>query len=171
VISLTGLIGLNATTGKDLFTGDALVWNAGAGIFAPIFQGGRLKAQEEAARAQMEQAVASYKKAVQVALSEVADAAAGTRYLGGVRKARADQVDATTTAARLALARYQGGVSSYLEVLDAQRQQFDAQLSLAQSRLDELSAVVRLYRALGGGWQQEEQPANAPPPPPPAPAG
>jgi outer membrane protein, multidrug efflux system len=162
VFSLTGVIGLNATTGSDLFTGDALVWNAGAGLFAPIFQGGRLKAQEEAARARLDQAIAAYKKSVQVALAEVADAAAGTHLLGSVRAAYADQVTATTTAARLAMARYQGGVSSYLEVLDAQRQQFDAQLSLARSQLDELASVVRLYRALGGGWEQEEQAAATP---------
>jgi outer membrane protein, multidrug efflux system len=161
VLSLTGLIGLNATNGSDLFKADALVWNAGAGLFAPIFQGGRLEAQEQASRAQLEAAVAAYKKTVQVSLAEVADAAAGTRLLGSVRAARADQVKATTTAVRLALLRYQGGVSSYLEVLDAQRQLFDSQLSLAQSQRDELAAVVTLYRALGGGWEQQE-PAPAP---------
>ena len=161
VISLTGLIGLNATTVPNLFTGDAIVWNAGGNLLAPIFQGGRLTSQEEAARARLVQAQVAYKQAVQVALQEVADAAAGTRYLGSVRMAHADQVKAITVAARLALLRYEGGVSSYLEVLDAQRQLFDAQLSLAQSQRDELLSVVVLYRALGGGWEQEEPPAQA----------
>ncbi|HTN51060.1 MAG TPA: efflux transporter outer membrane subunit [Anaeromyxobacter sp.] len=168
VISLTGLIGLNSTQTSNLFSADSLVWNAGGGLLAPIFQGGRLKSQEEAARAQLEQAVAVYKRAVQVALGEVADAAAGTRWLRDVRAARTEQVKATTAATKLALARYEGGVSSYLEVLDAQRQQFDSELSLAQSQRDELTSVVQLYRALGGGWQEppaEPAPTAAPPPP------
>jgi multidrug efflux system outer membrane protein len=89
-----------------------------------------------------------------------------------VRLARTDQVKATTASVRLANLRYQGGVSSYLEVLDAQRQLFDSQLSLARTQRDELTSVVQLYRALGGGWQEptpEPVPA-APPPGQPAPA-
>ena len=97
-------------------------------------------------------------------MQEVADAAAGIRKLRDARLAHDDQVKAITVAARLALLRYQGGVSSYFEVLDAQRQLFDAQLGLARSRRDELVSVVLLYRALGGGWQLEEA-AQAPPAP------
>jgi len=75
--------------------------------------------------------------------------------------ARTDQVKASTRAAKLALDRYQGGVSSYFEVLDAQRRLFDAQLSLAHTQRDELASAVLLYRALGGGWQAEEAPPQA----------
>jgi outer membrane protein, multidrug efflux system len=160
-LSLSGIIGLQARSGADLFDPAALAWNAGGSLLAPIFQGGRLKSEEQAARARLEQSVASYRKAVEVALREVADASAGVTKLGEVRIARQAQVAATTQASTLALARYQGGVSSYLEVLDAQRQQFDAQLSLATAVRDELASVVQLYRALGGGWQQQE-PATPP---------
>jgi multidrug efflux system outer membrane protein len=89
----------------------------------------------------------------------------GIRKLREAQVAHDDQVKAITVAARLATLRYQGGVSSYFEVLDAQRQLFDAQLTFARSQRDELTSVVQLYRALGGGWQPEEAP-----PPPPAPA-
>jgi multidrug efflux system outer membrane protein len=163
-LSLTGFIGLDARKVPDVFTPEALVWNAGAALFAPIFQGGRLASLEEAARARLDQSIAVYRKAVEVALREVADASAGVVKLRDARAARQTQVTATTAAAQLAMGRYQGGVSSYLEVLDAQRQLFDSQLNLATTVRDQLTSVVQLYRALGGGWQQVEPAAAAAPP-------
>ncbi|HET8539612.1 MAG TPA: efflux transporter outer membrane subunit [Anaeromyxobacter sp.] len=173
-LSLSGFIGLQARSAADVFDPASVAWNTGGSLLAPIFQGGRLKAEEKAARARLEASVASYRRAVEEALREVADASAGVTKLRDVRSARQTQVTATTQAAKLAMARYQGGVSSYLEVLDAQRQQFDAQLALANAARDELTSMVLLYRALGGGWQQQEaaeparaepaQPAPAPPP-------
>lgn len=154
--SLTGLIGLEARTVPDLLTADALAWSAGVGLLAPIFQGGRLASAEEASRAVLVETIASYRKAVQIALRDVADAYAGTLKLRDVRAARETQVKASTEASKLAFARYQGGVSTYLEVLDAQRSLFDAQLTLANALRDELASVVQLYRALGGGWQHVE---------------
>ena len=159
-LSLSGFIGLEATTIPNLFTADAVAGTGGGSLLAPIFQGGRLSAAEDAARARLEQSIASYRKAVEQALQEVADAAISVRKLRDARLARTDQVKASTRAARLALDRYQGGVSSYFEVLDAQRRLFDAQLSLAHTQRDELASAVVLYRALGGGWQLEaESPA------------
>ena len=160
-LSLTGFIGLEGTTIPNLFSANGVAGTAGGSLLAPIFQGGRLSAQEEAARARLEQSIASYRKAVEVALQEVADAAVGVRKLREARVARTDQVKASTRAAKLALDRYQGGVSSYFEVLDAQRRLFDAQLSLAHTQRDELASAVLLYRALGGGWQAEEAPPQA----------
>ena len=162
-LSLTGLIGLDARTVPNTFTPDALVWNVGAGLLAPIFQGGRLSSEEEAARARLEEAAAAWRKAVQVALSEVSGAAVSVTKLKAARVELEKQVKATRESTRLALLRYQGGVSSYLEVLDAQRRQFDAELQLAQTRGGELTSVVQLYRSLGGGWQ--EKPAQAAPAP------
>ena len=152
-LSLSGFIGLQAGTASNIFTADAVAGSIGGGIFAPIFQGGRLASEEEASRARLDQSVAAYRKTVEVALQEVADAAIGIRKLREARVAHDDQVKAITVAARLATLRYQGGVSSYFEVLDAQRQLFDAQLTFARSQRDELTSVVQLYRALGGGWQ------------------
>ena len=156
-LSLSGFIGLEATTIPNLFTADAVAGTGGGSLLAPIFQGGRLSAAEDAARARLEQSIASYRKAVEQALQEVADAAISVRKLRDARLARTDQVKASTRAARLALDRYQGGVSSYFEVLDAQRRLFDAQLSLAHTQRDELASAVVLYRALGGGWQLEAE--------------
>jgi multidrug efflux system outer membrane protein len=155
-LSLSGFIGLQSRSVPDLFDPSALAWDTAGGLFAPLFQGGRLRAEEQASRARLEQTIASYRRAVEVALAEVADASAAVTKLRDVRAARQTQVTATTAASELALARYQGGVSSYLEVLDAQRQQFDAQLSFALAVRDELTSAVQLYRALGGGWQQQE---------------
>jgi multidrug efflux system outer membrane protein len=159
VISLNGIIGLQAKTIPNLFTDEAVAGSAGGGLLAPIFQGGRLSSEEDASRARLAQSVAAYQKSVDQALQEVADAAAGVRDFRDVRIALADQVQAITVATRLATKRYEGGVSSYFEVLDAQRQLFDAQLNLARAQRDELAAVVLLYRALGGGWV--EPPAQA----------
>ncbi|MFL5276058.1 MAG: efflux transporter outer membrane subunit [Myxococcales bacterium] len=168
-LSLSGFIGLETPSLSKLGS-DALAGSVGAGLFAPLFQGGRLAAAEEASRAVLDQAIASYRKSVQQALQEVADAAVSIQKTREARTAHADQVTAISIAARLALKRYEGGVSSYFEVLDAQRQLFDAQLGLARSQRDELTSVVLLYRALGGGWQQQEETQHngtpLPPPPP-----
>jgi multidrug efflux system outer membrane protein len=169
VLSLTGIIGLQARTVPNVFDPAALAWNTGGSLLAPIFQGGRLKAEEQAARARLEQSIAAYRRSVENALREVADASGAVMKQSEVRSVRTTQVTATVAASRLALARYQGGVSSYLEVLDAQRQQFDAELALATAIRDELTSAVQLYRALGGGWQQQEA-AAAPAAAPAAPA-
>lgn len=163
-LSLSGLIGLDARNVPDAFTPDALLWNVGAGLLAPIFQGGRLSSEEEAARARLEQAAAAWRKAVQVAFREVSDAAVSVVKLKAARQELEKQVKATREATRLALLRYQGGVSSYLEVLDAQRQQFDSELQLTRTRGAELGSVVLLYRSLGGGWQERKPEAAAPAP-------
>jgi multidrug efflux system outer membrane protein len=164
-LSLSGFIGLDARTVPDLFSSGAFAWAAGGGLLAPIFQGGRLAAAEQASRAVLVESIAAYRKAVQVALQDVADASGAVLRQRDVRAAYEAQVKATTEGAKLALARYEGGVSSYLEVLDAQRQLFQAQLNLADAVRDELTAVVQLYRALGGGWQQVEETAPAAGPP------
>jgi multidrug efflux system outer membrane protein len=172
-ISLTGLIGLEGSSASQVFTADGLIWNAGGSLFAPIFQGFRLSSAEEASRARLEQSWSAYRKSVQVALREVSDAAVATQKTRGVRTEKEVEVKATKEASRLAMLRYEGGVSSYLEVLDAQRRQFTSELELAQSRRDELLAVVSLYKSLGGGWQ-EAPPAKgdegSKPPPSPLPA-
>jgi multidrug efflux system outer membrane protein len=160
-LSLTGFIGLEARTVPDLFSSDAFAWYGSGGLLAPIFQGGRLASAEDAAKAVLAESIASYRKAVEVALRDVADASAGVIKLREVRAALEIQVKATTEASKLALARYQGGVSSYLEVLDAQRRQFAAQLGHANAIRDQLTAVVQLYRALGGGWREVEPVAAA----------
>lgn len=159
-LSLQGLIGLAGPQLPSMFSANGLVWNVGGGLLAPIFEGGRLSSLEEAARAQLEETVAVYWQTVLSAYSEVSGAAVGVVKLKQVRQELEKGVTAARAAERLAFHRYEGGVSSYLEVLDAQRSSFDAELSLAQTSRDEAVSAVQLYRALGGGWQ-EEQPAPA----------
>jgi len=154
-LSLAGVLGLGAPSLSSLFTGDALKWSVGGGLFAPIFQGGQLKANQDAAFARMDQASAGWRQAVLQALREVSDAAISVKKFTEVRVQNEIEVKSTTNAARLAMLRYEGGVSSYLEVLDAQRRQFDSSNNLVQSRRNELVSVVTLYKSLGGGWQEQ----------------
>jgi multidrug efflux system outer membrane protein len=166
-LSLAGLVGLGAPSGSPLFSPDALLWSVGGGLLAPIFDGGRLAANQDAAFAGMDVASANWRQAVLQALREVSDASVSVKKFTEVRQQNEVEVKSTANAARLAMLRYQGGVSSYLEVLDAQRRQFDSATNLVKSRRDEVVAVVTLYRALGGGWKEQEQ---APPAPAAAPA-
>ena len=157
-LSLQGLIGLAGPQLPSMFSASGLVWGVGGGLLAPIFQGGRLSSEEEAARARLEQAVAVYVQTVLNAYSEVSGAAVSVVKLKQVRIENEKQVTAALAAERLSRMRYQGGVSAYLDVLDAQRSSFNAELQLAQTSRDETVAAVQLYRSLGGGWQ-ESRPA------------
>lgn len=156
-LALVGSVGLDSPDISKLFTANAAAWSVGGSLFAPIFQGGRLAALEDAARARMEQAVAVYRNAVLVALREVSDAAVSYRKQDLVLVHVDLQVKATTAAERLARMRYEGGVASYLEVLDSQRQSYGAKLSLVRGQLARLLYSVQLYRALGGGWQERPE--------------
>ena len=118
----------------------------------PIFNMGRVGAGVDSAEAQALGALIFYEETVQQAFREVADALIEHSKRREFRIQQGLLVDSLRDAARLADIRYRGGVTSYLEVLDTERQLFDAELGLAQSQRDELLALVRLYRALGGGW-------------------
>ena len=113
---------------------------------------GRVGAGVDSAEAQALGALIFYEETVQQAFREVADALIEHSKRREFRIQQGLLVDSLRDAARLADIRYRGGVTSYLEVLDTERQLFDAELGLAQSQRDELLALVRLYRALGGGW-------------------
>jgi multidrug efflux system outer membrane protein len=122
-------------------------------ITLPIFNAGRVKAGVASAEARALQAAARYEQTIQQAFREVADALVEHRKRREFREQQAALVESLRDAARLAGIRYRGGVTSYLEVLDTERELFDAELLLAQAQRDELLAIVRLYRALGGGWE------------------
>jgi multidrug efflux system outer membrane protein len=152
-LSLEGVIGLAGPQLTSMFTPEGLLWSVGGNLLAPIFQGGRLSSEEEAARARLEQSVATYRQSVLTAWREVADAAVSVRKLREVVVQEEVRARASRAAERLARMRYDGGVSSYLEVLDAQRSTFQSELDLVRVRRDEVVSIVQLYRALGGGWQ------------------
>jgi multidrug efflux system outer membrane protein len=154
-ISINGYYGTQSNTLDNLFISQTEVYQLQAGLSLPIFTGGRLANQSRAAGARAEQARLQFEQTVLQAFREASDALVAVRTARDQRVAQQSQVVALRKAAELANIRYQGGVASYLEVLDAERQLFSAELGLSQTQLLELSSVVGLYRALGGSWELE----------------
>ena len=161
-LTLTGTLGLATTNLTQLFTGPSFVWNAGgfANWLAPLLQGAQLKGQYDAAWANWLQYVATYQRSVINGLREVAVSLNDTAQLKPVIEQRTQQVKSLEEAVSLAIDRYEGGVSSYLEVTTNQNSLFPAQLNLANVRAQRYVAVITLYRALGGGWQVPEEQAS-----------
>jgi multidrug efflux system outer membrane protein len=161
-ISLTGSLGTVSSSLSDFMTGDSIIWSFGAGLFQPIFNGGRIKQNYEAAKARYDQALAQYQRSALNAYREVADSLITIQKLAERRKELEYGVEALRDATQLSRARYDTGLSSYLEVLIADQQLFTQELQLAQVRGSQLRAVTQLYRALGGGWQPEPQTLSPP---------
>jgi len=130
------------------------IWSYGAQVSQPIFTGGALRGNLHLAESQHQQALIAYKKAIQHAFGDVSDALIGYQKSHEVRVRQQQTVGDLAESVRLSNMRYRGGTTTYLEVLDGQRSLFDAELTLAQARGTEYQNLVRLYRALGGGWQQ-----------------
>jgi multidrug efflux system outer membrane protein len=150
--AITGSYGSQALKASQLFDSNTRIYQLLGGVSIPLFTGGRLVNEARAARARAEQARAQYEQAVLVAAGEAGDALAGVRSARDVAAAEQTQAAALRRALELAELRYRTGVSNYLEVLDAQRSLFDAELAASQAQLQQLTAAVRLYRALGGSW-------------------
>jgi outer membrane protein, multidrug efflux system len=152
-ISLTGLLGFQSDQLSSLFTGPARIWQFVPQVTQPIFTAGRLGSNVRLAEAQQQIALVQYERAIHGAFRDVSDALIQYQK---VREIRAQQEQLVTTLrdrSRMSYVRYQGGIDTLLNALDADRDLFDAELRLAQTTRDELLAVVQLYRALGGGWQ------------------
>jgi multidrug efflux system outer membrane protein len=164
-ISITGILGTVSSEFSNLLKADANVWQVSPSLFAPIFQGGRIRRNYDAAKARYEQALAQYQKAALNSYREVANALVSVKKLGEARLELEDGVEALTDAAALARSRYDTGLANYLEILTADQQLFDQELQLAQVRGEEMRSFVELYRALGGGWQPEPETASVPPAP------
>jgi outer membrane protein, multidrug efflux system len=152
-ISLTGFLGFESTSLSNLFNPSRSVWAFVPQVTQPIFTGGRLKSNVRLSQAQRDLFLVSYERTIQNAFREVSDSLIAHRKVQEVRAQRTLLVEALRDRTRLAYMRYNGGVSNLLEALDADRELFDAELSLAQARRDELVTVVAVYKALGGGWQ------------------
>jgi len=151
-ISLTGLFGSASTRFSSLFTGPARVWSYAGAVTLPIFTAGSIGGQVTQAEAQQQQALFQYQKSIQVAFQEVADALVSLQKTREQLVVQGSQVDALRTYARLARLRFEGGYTSYIEVLDAERSLFNAQLSYAQTQGVVFTSAVSLYKAMGGGW-------------------
>jgi NodT family efflux transporter outer membrane factor (OMF) lipoprotein len=153
-ITLTATGGSASDALSDLFKGGTFGWTFAQQASMPIFDFGRTRAGVDSARAGRDIAVAQYERSIQTAFREVADALAGQATFA--EQFRAARSSAETEANRFSLVeqRYRSGTASYLDLLDAQRSLFSAQLTAVQANLARLQNQVTLYRVLGGGWTQ-----------------
>ncbi len=153
-ITLTGFLGGQSRALTSLFTAPGRDFSIVPNAAVPIFEAGRIRNNVRLTEAQRTEAIANYQKAIKTAFREVSDALIGLRKTTEQRTQEELLVKALEDAERLSTLRYRGGLNSYLQVLDAERNLFQGQLDLARLRLGELNSIVTLYRALGGGWQQ-----------------
>lgn len=153
-ISLTASVGTVSTQLSGLFESGSWGFSLAPQALLPIFDAGRNQANLAVAKVSRDIAVTQYEKAIQTAFREVADALAGRTTLAEQLKAQQAQAKAEAERFRLADLRYRNGVSSYLDVLDAQRSLFATQQALAQTKLAQQQSQVALYKALGGGWTE-----------------
>lgn len=151
-ISLTGYLGSESRALSDLLSGPALIWQVAAGIAQPIFQAGRLAGEVDAIKAREQQALAQYQKAVQEAFREVQQALSAQTRAREVFEAETARAAALRDTLRLARIRYDNGLSSQLEVIDAERNLLAADLNRADAMRARRVAMADLVRALGGGW-------------------
>jgi len=161
-ISLTGLFGWASVELSNLFTGPAQVWSWGGAALAPIFTGGSLMGQFWASEAIQQQTLFNYQSTVQTAFREVDDSLADQKRTREQLEAQKRQVDALKEYARIARLRYDNGYTSFIEVLDAERSLFSAELTYAQTQGILFSALVNLYKAMGGGWVVEADRLTSP---------
>jgi outer membrane protein, multidrug efflux system len=153
-ISLTGFLGFVSPQLSQLLDGgDRAGYTVQPAITLPLFTGGRLQGNLQAAEAQQRIALEDYARTTQTALREVEDALVSFQRLREQREATERIVAASQERLRLVDLRYVNGISGYFEVLDAQRQLFDAELQMTQLTSGTYASVIELYRALGGGWQ------------------
>jgi outer membrane protein TolC len=160
-ISLTGSAGAVSNSLSDLFTDGRFAWSFGGSLLAPIFDAGRTSAGVDVAVARRDIAIAQYDKAIQSAFKEVADALVARQTFA--EQAEAQLAQAQAEAARLSLStlRYDTGVASQLDLLDAQRALFAAQQAHIQAQLARQQAHIGVYKALGGGWVEGRLQADA----------
>jgi multidrug efflux system outer membrane protein len=151
-ISLTGLFGVASGDLDNLFTSSARVWTFAGSVAGPIFTGGQVSGTVAQAEAQERQLLSAYERTIQGAFREVDDALVDHSKSRQRLAAQSRQVDALRDYSRLARLRYDNGYTSYLEVLDAERSLFNAELSYTQTQADVFNALVNIYKAMGGGW-------------------
>jgi outer membrane protein, multidrug efflux system len=151
-ISLTASAGQQSRDMATLFDPASLFWNMVGNLTQPIFRAGAIDALVSAANARQQQALAQYTQTVQNAFKDVHDAMNNVDAGRQIADTTALRITALQDSLRLAELRYKAGYSSYLEVLNAQRDLAQAQSGLIDAQRNQLSAVVSLYKALGGGW-------------------
>ena len=163
-IGLTAVGGTLSADASDLMEGKSSLWSYAAKGAGPLFTAGHTTYVWKGAKANTDAARAKYEGAVLNALAEVSNALTARKQEALVRVQQEQAVAALDESLSVALKRYNGGLANYLEVLNAQQQLYPAQVDLARTRLQELLAVVSLYKALGGGWNQDVSVPEVPTP-------
>jgi outer membrane protein, multidrug efflux system len=161
-ISLTGALGSASSDLSKLFTSPAGTWSYGAQVTAPIFTAGGIAGQVKAAEAVQQQSLLFYQKSIQTAFREVEDALIDQKRSREQLAAQAEQVATLRQYAHIARLRFDEGYTSYMEVLDADRSLFNAQLSYAQTQGTISLSLVNIYKAFGGGWVVEADKRTVP---------
>ena len=153
-ISLTAAPGFQSSSLANLFSGSAGLWTFAGTVTQPIFNAGQIRSGVRLAEAQQQQALLTYQQTIQGAFRDVSDALIAYQQDQEFRAQEELLAHAAEDAARLSGKRYEAGTTNYLEVLTNETNYLSADLGLAQARLNELLALVQIYKALGGGWQQ-----------------
>ncbi|HTX24495.1 MAG TPA: efflux transporter outer membrane subunit [Steroidobacteraceae bacterium] len=161
-LSLTGALGSSSSQLRNLFSGPARIWTYGGSIAGPLFTGGQVHGAVRQAEAQHEQLLLNYRKVIQNAFREVDDALIAQQKVEERAAAQSRQVEALRKYLAGAQLVYEGGYSSYIEVLDAERSLFGSELSYAQTQADRRIALIGLYTAMGGGWAMASQMTDQP---------
>jgi multidrug efflux system outer membrane protein len=160
-LSLTALFGGISTSLSDVVKGRAPdMASVGPNLLLPLFAGGQLYFNREAAQARLDQEVIGYRKTILNALGEVANGLVAYETSNDLITRQATRVAASREAMRLAELRFRTGTTNFLEVLDAQRQLLTAETQEAQALLEKRLALISIYLALGGGWQADPQCAD-----------
>jgi multidrug efflux system outer membrane protein len=152
-ISLTGLFGVQSTALTSFLQGPATVWSVGGEVLQPLYAGGAIRSAYDLAWAQRNEAELAYEQTVQNAFGDVANSLVGYNQARLYRMKIEEQTNTYRETSSLASVRFNGGVTSFLEVLVTQQQYFTSQVALAQAWDAEMQNYVQLYQALGGGWQ------------------
>jgi outer membrane protein TolC len=153
--SLTGFLGLQSTSGGDLFSSESVTWSVGLPIRWRLFAGGSIRSQIDAEKARTAQLIANYERAVLLALEEVEGAMVSYEKEVSRRGRLAESVDATQRSLELVLTQYTAGLTDFQNVLDTQRSLLLREDDLASSEGIVIRNLVDLYRALGGGWDPD----------------
>ena len=161
-ISLTGLFGWSSTELSSLFAGPSQTWSYAGNLIGPVFTGGAIAGNYMAAEAQQQQALIRYQQVIQTAFREVDDALADQKRTREQLAAQKRQVETLRDYARIARLRYDEGYTSYIEVLDAERSLFNAELDYTATQGVLFQALVNLYKSMGGGWVAEADKMTVP---------
>ena len=154
-IQLTGTAGTESVGVKNIFNWENRIWSIGPNISLPLFEGGRIRAGVEGAKAAYEEAVAQYRSRVLAAFHEVEDALAGLRLLKEQYEAQMRAVDGAKKGAELSRARYKEGLASYFEVVLADRTMLENEITAYELNGQRMVTTVLLIKALGGGWKAD----------------